>query len=84
MKRGTVRHPKLLELALTVRCEPYQALGLLESLLDWTYYYAPSGDVGRYSDAAIAIGVGWRKEPGVLIEALLATRWLDRCATHRC
>jgi hypothetical protein len=83
MKRGTIRHPKLLHLAQLLGLEPYAALGLLESLLDWTFDYARRGDVGRFDNAAIARGAGWPGDPERLLAALVTARWLDRCATHR-
>jgi hypothetical protein len=83
MKRGTIRHPKLLHLARELGIEPYCALGLLEALLDWTFDYARQGNVGRHENAAIAHGIGWTGDPDRLIAALVTTRWLDRCTTHR-
>jgi len=83
MKRGTIRHPKLLHLASLLRMPPYAALGLLEALLDWTFDFAREGDVGRHGNRAIAVGVGWDGDPERLVAALVTARWLDRCATHR-
>jgi len=83
MKRATIRHPKLLHLASLLRMPPYAALGLLEALLDWTFDFAREGDVGRFSDAQIAQGIGYPGDPARMICALIDARWLDRCATHR-
>jgi len=84
MKRGTVRHPKLRALARQLGLEPFAALGLLDALLDWTFDYAPAGDVGRHSDAAIAEGIGWPAGSQELVRCLVDTGWLDRCCeTHR-
>ena len=83
MKHGTIRHPKLLALATALDMRPFEALGLLEALLDWTYDYAIRGDVGRFSDADIAQGIGYPGDATRLIASLVATRWLDRCATVR-
>jgi hypothetical protein len=83
MKRGTIRHPKLLHLAELLSLEPYGALGLLEALLDWTFDYARRGDVGRFDNAAIARGIGWQGDPERLVAALVTARWLDPCAVHR-
>jgi hypothetical protein len=83
MKRGTIRHPKLLQLARELGLQPYVALGLLEALLDWTFDYARCGNVGRFPNAAIATGIGWLGDPDALVTALVAARWLDACAVHR-
>jgi hypothetical protein len=83
MKRGTIRHPKLLHVAQLLALEPYAALGLLESLLDWAFDYARRGDVGRFDNTAIAQGIGWQGDPERLIAALVTARWFDPCAVHR-
>jgi hypothetical protein len=83
MKHGTIRHPKLLALATALELRPFEALGLLEALLDWTYDFAARGDVGRFSDADIAHGIGYPGDPARLIGALVATHWLDPCVTAR-
>jgi len=83
MKHGTIRHPKLLALAKVLSLRPYEALGLLEALLDWTFQYAVRGDVGRFSDAEIAAGIGYAGTPSRLVDALVVTRWLDACTQAR-
>ena len=52
--------------------------GLLERLWHFTATSAPRGDVGRFSDADIAVMAGWRGKPEVLIDALVTAGWLDR------
>lgn len=83
MKRSTIRHPKLIDLATRLAIRPYAALGLLDALLDWTYTFAPCGDVGRWDDVAIAAGCTWDGDPQALIQALAGSRWLDPCAEKR-
>jgi len=83
MKHGTIRHPKLLALAAALELRPYEALGLLEALLDWTYDFAARGDVGRFSDAQIAQGIGYPGDPSRMICALVDAHWLDPCACAR-
>lgn len=78
MKRGAPRHPKVTSLADRLSVELYAAVGLLELLWHFTAEYAPSGDVGRHSDRAIARALHWKKKPDVLIDGLLECRWLDR------
>lgn len=57
--------------------------GLLEFLWHWTMRYAPSGDIGRWPDAAIAKGAGWTRDPEVFVSALIAERWADTHEEHR-
>ena len=84
MKRNTLEHPKVLELADALDLPRYAAVGVLESMWVWAGRYCPRGDIGRYSDRRIAFGaIGWEGDGGKLIEALIATGWLDRDDEHR-
>lgn len=83
MKRGTLTHPKTLHLADELHLELWGAAGVLETLWHFAQTHARRGDIGRHSDAAIARAIGWRGDASALVEALVASRWLDRCACHR-
>ena len=55
MKRGALDHPKTLELNAKLN-EPLRATwGLLEALTHYVGKYAMAGDIGKWSDASIAI-----------------------------
>ena len=83
MKAGTTDHPKTVDLAERLGLPIYAAVGVLESLWHWTAKYAPAGDVGRWSNAGIAKGIGWDKDPDSLVNALLDAKWLDKSDAHR-
>jgi len=83
LKRGTTDHPKTHELAAVLGLEKWGAVGVLEALFHFTAQYARRGDIGRHTDAAIARGIGWSKEPAKLIGGLVQAGWLDRCRCHR-
>jgi hypothetical protein len=83
VKRGTPRHPKTTELAIALSIERWGAVGILESLWHFAQEFAKRGDVGRFTDKAIANGIGWSGDHSVIIEALCACHWLDRCPCHR-
>jgi len=83
MKRAAPRHPKVGELADRLDLERWGAVGILESMWHFTAQYARQGDIGRWSNARIADGIGWRGDPDALVEALVATSWMDRCQKHR-
>ncbi|MFA5391920.1 MAG: hypothetical protein WC331_10925 [Candidatus Omnitrophota bacterium] len=83
MKRGTPDHPKVLMLASRLKLPKYAAVGLLECLWHFTARYAGQGDIGRYENDIIADALGWKKEPDVLIEALIAEKWLDAHEKYR-
>ena len=82
MKRGTIEHPKTLQLASVLNIRLLEAVGLLESLWHWTAKYSPRGDIGQYPDEFIAHGIHWQGKADV-IAALIQCRWIDRHSEHR-
>ena len=84
MKQGTTSKLKFKKLRRALGDLPlYQAVGILESLWQLTAADAPLGDIGRFSNDDIAMSVEWKGDPDELIEALVATRWLDKSDEHR-
>jgi hypothetical protein len=83
MKRGTTIHPKVYALASALKRDRSAAIGVLESLWHFTAQYAPAGNVGKFTDAAIAHSIGWEGDPALLVESLVACRWLDAHPQHR-
>jgi hypothetical protein len=83
LKRGTPDHPKTVHVQQLLGCLRHEVVGYLELLFHWTAKYSPRGDLGKWSDQAIADGVGWRGEPSALVAALVEAGWLDRDPQHR-
>lgn len=83
MKRGTPRHPKVLELASILKIPRYAAVGLLEMLWHFTAEFAHPGDIGRFKNTAIASALDYTDDPGELIRALTVCGWVDPCECHR-
>jgi hypothetical protein len=83
MKRGTPDHPKARALGAALGLLRWQVAGLLETLWHFAAGYARRGDVGRHTDQEIADHLEWKGDATALVDALAATRWLDRCACHR-
>jgi hypothetical protein len=83
MKRGTPRHPKTYALAKILGVPLYSAVGILEMLWHHANQHTPRGDIGSLPDEAIAESVSWTKKPSILMDALLASRWLDADEEHR-
>lgn len=83
MKRGTPEHPKTKDLCVRLRLPLWGAVGILESLWLFTQKFAVRGDIGKFSDEAIAEAIGWKKDPQKLIRALVDAKWLDGCDCHR-
>jgi hypothetical protein len=83
LKRGTIQHPKTYTLAAVLNVPLWGAVGILESLWHFAQRYAAAGDVGRFSDEAIARAIGWQENPATLVSGLAQAGWVDRCSCHR-
>jgi hypothetical protein len=83
MKRGTPDHPKTLALRQDLNLPIYSAVGLLELLWHFTAFYAPRGDIGRFSNQQIAAACGWDGDPDALVKAFISARWVDTNKRHR-
>ena len=83
MKRGTPTNPKTKRLSRRLGVGFAATIGHLELLWHFTALHAPRGDVGRHSDDDIEDACGWDGEPGQLVAALVAERWLDSHPTAR-
>jgi hypothetical protein len=83
MKRGTHQHPKMEDLAARLDRELPLAVGILSILWDFAATFTPRGDIGKYSNEILSRKLGWRGDPGTLIDALIASGWLDRDEGHR-
>jgi hypothetical protein len=81
--RGTLTHWKTRLLADQLGISPAHALGLLEALWHVTAEDAPSGNIGRLSNKAIAMQMFTDLDPDRLIDALIASRHLDVHPVHR-
>lgn len=53
------------------------ACGIIERLFHFTARYAPSGDIGKYSDVRICAACGWTRDATWLITALVNRNWID-------
>lgn len=78
MKKETAHHPKVKKLMRALAIGRPQALGHLQLLWWFTADMAPRGDVGKWDDESIADACDWDGDPAKFVEALVATRWLDR------
>src|SRR5437868_4492388 len=84
MKDATFEHPKTIQLAERLGIPVYATLGLLACLWRFTGRYALQGDIGRWSNQAIAAAIpGWQGDPGELVAALADVGWLDSSDRHR-
>jgi len=77
MKREALRHPKLYDLMQRLDCRRPAALGYLTLLWDYCGEVAPQGDIGKWTDVAIATACDWQGDPADFINGLLKSGWLD-------
>ena len=61
----------------------WEAVGILELLWHFTAKFAPAGDIGKFPDSTIAKAIDWNRATDRLVDALVESRWLDRCTCHR-
>ncbi len=78
MKAGTEGKLKFKQLQRKLKLALWEARGLLDTLWYFTAQNCPAGDIGRFSDEEIAIGIDWKGDAEKLINALTETRWIDR------
>lgn len=83
MKREAVGHTKMKRLCRRLDIPLWQAIGLLESLWLLTGREAPQGDIGKLSDEDIALAIDYRGDESSMIEALVASGWIDRSPEYR-
>lgn len=89
MKRGILEHFKTLRLADRLStperpCDKADAVGILEGLCNhFAPRSAPQGNIGRCTNREIAVGVGSSRDPDELVQALIASGWLDEHPEHR-
>ncbi len=83
MKRGTELKLKFRELKQALGLPIWQVKGILQALWDFVGENAIHGDVGRFSDEQIAVGIEYAGDAQNLMRILRETRWLDAHPTHR-
>jgi hypothetical protein len=83
VKREAPSNSKMKRLCRKLDVRLYQAVGILELLWHTTAREAPRGDIGKLTDEDIALAVDWPGDEHALINALVATGWLEKDKEHR-
>src|SRR5512139_2159760 len=83
MRHDADRRLKFRLLQRRLQLPSWQIKGLLTAIWHFTIENAPRGDIGRFTDEEIAVGIEYDGDAAQLIEGLVSTRWLDRCRTYR-
>lgn len=81
--RGTLTHRKTRRLAQLLGIEPPAALGYVEALFHVTGEQAIQGDIGRMSNADIAMEIFSSIDPDTLVKAYIDAGWIDTHPIHR-
>ena len=83
MKRGTIQHPKMADLACILGEMRVTAVGVMESLWHLAAAGYRNGDLSGLDTQKLADMIGWTKDAKTLVSALIEARWLDACQTCR-
>jgi hypothetical protein len=78
MKREAIVHTKMKRICRRLDIPLWQGIGLLESIWHLTARETPRGDIGKLSDEDIALAIDYRGDESALIDALVASGWIDR------
>lgn len=70
-------HPRTLHLQRLLQIDRNQTIGLLANLWIWAMRYAEDGDLSRFSASDIASAARWPGDPDQMMEALVASGWLN-------
>lgn len=70
-------HPKTKHLCRLLKITRREGVGLLHFLWWWALDYAPEGDLSAWSDEDIADAVDWKRNAGVMMDALLGAGFID-------
>ncbi|MEM9346607.1 MAG: hypothetical protein AAGB26_08315 [Planctomycetota bacterium] len=83
MKSKTPESPKLEALMDELDLPRYAVVGLLELLWHNAAAHSPRGNIGKFTNKAIARRLDWNGDPDALINAMVSTKWLDAHDEHR-
>lgn len=83
MKIHAPQHPKTLALKSALQTSLPTVVGHLELLWHFAAQHAPRGDIGKWSNAAIAGACYWEGDADAFVQALIDSGYADESATHR-
>lgn len=79
MKDGTENLLKFKHLERDLGLDEWQVMGLLTAIWKFVKKNCPRGDIGRFSNEDIAIGIKYQGDADRLMEVLVSRHWLDAC-----
>jgi hypothetical protein len=78
VKKTTISHIKFELLGSILGLSRWETVGILETLWQFCQFHAYDGDLSKFGPHMIAAWFGWKSEPLRLIDALVASKWIDR------
>ena len=77
--QSLLNHPKLFKLCGAMEWEKYEGVGRLHAFWYWCMEYALDGDLTKFNDAQIALGMGVAiQQARRLVKAMVESCWIDR------
>jgi hypothetical protein len=83
VKLDALEHPKTYELMSALKLKRPHAIGHLELLWAFVGKNAPQGNIGKWSNGAIARACEWEGDPDEFVDALVSSRLLDEDEENR-
>lgn len=78
-----LNHPKTAVLSVSMGWNKFETVGRLLSFWWWCLKYAPTGDLRKFNDAALASAVELNgADAQSWVRAMVEACWLDRCKDH--
>jgi hypothetical protein len=77
MKDGTEELMKFKLLVTELGLDPCYVGGILQFIWKFASKNCPRGDIGKFSNEEIAVGIGYTGDPDALIAALVKRKWID-------
>lgn len=77
MKDGTEELMKFRLLVTELGLDPCYVGGILQFIWKFAAKNCPRGDIGKFSNDEIAVGIGYTGDPDKLIAALVKRKWID-------
>jgi hypothetical protein len=81
--RAVPDHPKFAALKARLSMNRAETMGYLECMWHFCGRFTPQGNIGKYTDSQIESWIEWRGEPGALISAFIAEKWIDQDTNYR-
>lgn len=77
MKMAGLNHPKTIRLQARLNLAKWEAVGILDTLFNFTAQYCPDGFIGKWKNEEIAVFLDYKSDCDELFKALVESEYLD-------